>query len=644
MQDAGEQYIAHLTMQSILHGGRQDARRIYEAGRVFLPKEYLAHEEAQSKGITNAGRRIEATLQEFRKLLEPEPGKYSHSVFRFYNRHAEELSTIITVEDLDRIMELLDGTVFKFMDPGVHNVAIKDQKGSRTITTNSSVQIFSDALVTAQLVGFDLRPYRSKIISLIPFAHGDQLKAIFKAVKNLRPGEFTSVIDVYKSRQGDLWRYNPDSFVRAVEQYHATEAVPILKALVFEEALDNYVRRSALQALDLLAPDAEFLGEVVERYSRSTDVQGTEIAESADALLITTHGNGDAIRRRLQQVVRRAAAFTRPSRSTAHAVGALESEMVFSKAFAKPLMELKYPDYEREFLALLDKALELWSKGDVFHEYASYLWGIVYAYFDNLKEQRSYHPLLTLERAIGTMKDRDGANWLAARMTGLRRSYLSYLGRPASIAKAIAKYNDARKINDKEIRNSADLLFHVQSALDTELRRWIEGEGAYEILHHKISGSGRQEYEKLIQKTLKAQIENVLLKRGFQVEVLREPQLLDDKRTDLLVRYGFAGPLIIEVKLTSNKDIQGTRIANSASFSSMSRYMEGYGASHGIFMVIDNHGARNLAQVETTFRGIEGVSVISFDCAPIDGRVPARRRAKRSIGKASGRRVRERQG
>lgn len=71
---------------------------------------------------------------------------------------------------------------------------------------------------------------------------------------------------------------------------------------------------------------------------------------------------------------------------------------------------------------------------------------------------------------------------------------------------------------------------------DVDLRRWIEGEGAYDLLlGEKVFKTKKQEYEKLIQKTLKPQIENVLLRRGFQVEVIREPQLLDEKRTDFLV-------------------------------------------------------------------------------------------------------------
>jgi hypothetical protein len=212
------------------------------------------------------------------------------------------------------------------------------------------------------------------------------------------------------------------------------------------------------------------------------------------------------------------------------------------------------------------------------------------------------------------MKGREGANWLANRIADLRRSYLAYLGKPATIGKAIARYNDARKYNDKEIRNSADLFRNLQDALDTDIRKWIEGEGAYDLLRRKIASSGKQQYEKLVQMTIKDQIGYALLKRSFQVEVLRESQLLDDKRADFLVRYGFAGPVVVEVKLTSNKDIQGKRIGKSASYSSMKRYMEGYGATHGIFMVLDNVGAKNLSAVAEAFQRINGVSVLSFDC------------------------------
>jgi hypothetical protein len=107
--------------------------------------------------------------------------------------------------------------------------------------------------------------------------------------------------------------------------------------------------------------------------------------------------------------------------------------------------------------------------------------------------------------------------------------------------------------------------------------------------------------------------ENILLKRGFQVEVLREPQLLDEKRTDFLIRYGFAGPVVIEVKLTSNTDMKLLKPEQSPSFFSMKQYMKGYGASHGIFLIIDNGKVSNLQAIQNSFTQIPNVWVKVFD-------------------------------
>ena len=155
----------------------------------------------------------------------------------------------------------------------------------------------------------------------------------------------------------------------------------------------------------------------------------------------------------------------------------------------------------------------------------------------------------------------------------------------------------------------------MQNAFELDLRQWIEGEGAYSFIVGKKIMKGNQEYERLIQKTLRSQIENILLKRGFQVEILREPQLLDDKRTDFLVRYGFAGPIVVEVKLSSNSDLKRARVEASESYISMERYMQGYGASHGVFLIINNTEPKNEQKVKTAFQRITGVWVLSMDCS-----------------------------
>lgn len=633
MKAAGESDVAYQVLLGVKRSNRHRAAKIYEAGRALLPALYEEWETADASRTSMATRNSEVSLVKLRTLLEPEPGTYSTDVFHYYNRHADEITPLLSTKDRERIHQLLAGTIFKHIDPAKHGLTITASNGNSTsYTTNAGVQIFADAVATARRVDFDLGPHRAQILSLIPFSSGNQLKMIFDVIRDIKPGELQHVIDVYKTRHSDLWRHNPRSFIQAIEQYHVIEAVPVLKAFLLEPAWDTYARREALSVVDSIAPDPEFLHQVFAHYISDSDHAERELAIIANGLLITTHASKEAIQWRLREVVKRAAPFLRVTGQRAHAVSDLEDEITSGRQFAKPLMELKYAGYERDFIGILDGALELWGKGIQFHEYAGYLWGIVYAYIDNLKEQRSYEPLQNLEKTIAAMKGRDGANWLAARMVSLRRAYLAYLGKPVAIAKAIAKYNEARKYNDREIRDSGDLFRHVQDALDVDVRRWIEGEGAYDILHHKVAITGRQQYEKLIQKTLKAQIENVLIRRGYQVEVLREPQLLDEKRTDLLIRYGFAGPVVLEVKLSSNKDVQGRNIEKSASFVSMQRYMRGYGASHGIFMLIDNAGTPHIRNVTQTFQRIAGVSVLTFDCYTT---------AKRESTKGGGKRIKK---
>lgn len=305
-------------------------------------------------------------------------------------------------------------------------------------------------------------------------------------------------------------------------------------------------------------------------------------------------------------------------------------------------MDLKYPGYEEDYIALLDEAIKIWAKGPEFQAYATYVWEIVYSYFDNLKEGRSYAPLRLVEKKIAELQDQEGANWLASRMVNLRRSYLSYLGKPRNISEAIKKYNDARENDNKKILNSDDLFQHLKDGLETDLRKWIEGEGAYDlIIGEKVYAGKRQEYEKLIQKTLKTQVENILRRRGFDdVEVLREAELLDGKKGDILVRYGFIGPIVIEIKLTSNTDLKTSDLTKSPSYTSMNRYMQGYSATHGIFLVINNDSATNLKEIKTSFQKIKNVWVQSFDCNKKDlkatkAKTPTKKTSKKAAKKVS---------
>lgn len=625
------------TLTRIKLKGNAASDAIYEAGRVRLPDLYREYEEARARPMPDHEHMYdERIITEFRTALNPAPNQYMTRVFHDYVSNADKLEELMNEADRNRLDELIRNEALRH-DPAATGLTINsetDGGASRNYTTNGAAIIFGDALIAARRRGIDITPYRANIARFIPFAHNDELKTIFELVPDFTPDEINPVIAIYAERSTDLWRWEPGAFTEAAEKYNLIRAAPILRDFVRESRFREYDRTKAFSVAESLQSDTAFLREIFNAYSASENSGEQNIVGVANALLVTKHGDPDAVNWRLEQVKSRATASPRMHSSgvVVRDVTPIVHELDFGKEFAKPLMELKEQGFESLYLTLIDKALEIWILRDDYYAYAQYLWDIVHAYFDNLKEYGDYKPLRLLEEKIASVGNKKaGANWLGARMVQLRRSYLGAIGKPPRIAEAIRRYNIAREYDDKRISTSADLFRHLHDAIDTDLRQWIEGEGAYElILTGKVYEAKKQEYEKLIQKTLKAQIENVMLKRGFQVDLLREPDLLDDKRVDLLIRYGFVGPIVVEVKLTSNSDIKAKDVAASKSYKSMEQYIQGYGSSHGIFLIIVNSETKSLPAIKETFGKIKGVTAVSLDCYKF---TPPKGRAKKASKK-----------
>jgi hypothetical protein len=595
--------------------GVENAEQLFNDRLDRFPKEYteLLAEQEQAKTLTVLPYQ-QQLLEKLRALLEQEPAQYNQDIFAFYLGHANDLARLITSSDKELLTKAITD-VFARIDPADYPLTITQEHagGGTTYTYSSYIPLFRDAVLVADNLEMNTASFRQRIINYIPFAFSSELKAIFRLAGDISPQELSPIIEIYQKHESDLWRHRPSNFIDAAERYHISNAISVLRAFVTEKKIDPYTRQRALKVAESLVPDKAYLESVAEIYSESKDSVEAAISNTATDLLISEYADADSIRKKLRAVIEKASPLSRPH--SANAIDAQEHEITIGRVFVKPLMELRIPGFEQDYLKLLDQALILWAKGKEFYDYATYLWDTAYAYFDNLKETGSYQPLKILEDKIDGVRNREGANWLAARMIKLRRSYLAHLGRPRNIAEAIQQYNASRNYHEKGIYNSQDLARHLQDAFETELRQWIEAEGAYEILGtSKVFKSKIQQYEKLVQKTLKNKIENILLKRGFQVEVDREPQLLDDKRTDMLIRYGFAGPVILEVKLTSNKDMQTSNPKECSSYKSMQKYMKGYGATRGIFLIINNKKTKHLKTIAEAYQQIPNVWVKVFDC------------------------------
>jgi len=608
------------TLQQIKFSKHPGSEEIYEEGRSYFNAEYKEAESAWKKQSKKPSG-LDRAYKEFQLKLEPEEGKYSPDVFKFYLNNKEELNSLITKDEKDRLINLIEKSVFEKFDPGGQPLEItKQNESSKSYITHTWIHIFGDCIRIAYELSLNVTKYRKRIINYIPFAYPEHLDAIFSLVENIQPDEIKSLLAVYKGKKSDLWRFMPDSFIRASERYVIGESVPVLREFVKRNDFSIYDRISALNASEFLKPDSDFLKKVFIQYRKKQE----KLAEKANGLLIVNHKDSDGIIWRIDELIKRAFPFKQPI--GAHSVSSQENEL-HDKEFAAPLAKLKDAQYKEKFIDLLSQSFNIITK-DGYRPYAQYLWQIVCSYFDNLKEGRSYQSLRDLEKFVEGHSSDANINWFNYHLKELKRSYIMFLGKPSDVNACIQKYNKLKTQQYMEIATPRELYEKVKDVIDTDLRRWVESELSINfIVGGKVFDNKRQDYENLIQKTIKTQIENAFLRRGFEISIIREPQLLNDKRVDFLIFYGFIGPILIEFKLSTSKDLTGSqeKLKNKPSYKNLNQYMKGYKAHFGILLVFDNKRRNrgtdawktHISEIRNAYEKIDNVSVLGLECADV---------------------------
>ena len=132
----------------------------------------------------------------------------------------------------------------------------------------------------------------------------------------------------------------------------------------------------------------------------------------------------------------------------------------------------------------------------------------------------------------------------------MNRAEISFMNRNiSSITKALHIYNKSLEQQYLEIRNDGDLRRYFDKIF-YEVQREIQDVGIYSFFKSEDIN------ENFIQRELKNTIINVGCRMGLELRLDREVTLQDDKRTDILLWYGMFNPIMIELKLLNNPEIQ----------------------------------------------------------------------------------------
>ena len=180
-----------------------------------------------------------------------------------------------------------------------------------------------------------------------------------------------------------------------------------------------------------------------------------------------------------------------------------------------------------------------------------------------------------------------------------------------TIEKAIKQYNKCIEEYHLEIRNDGDLRRYF-THIHSEVQKEIQDQGIYTLVRQETLS------EDFIQRELKNTIINKCCQMGLEaVRVDREVTLQDNKRTDLLIRYGLCNPIMVELKLLHNDEIQSKK-QRQAYRDKFIQYTNATNACLSVFWVFDVHkkGSDNarFKDLEVEYKDLDNTLILLTDC------------------------------
>lgn len=466
---------------------------------------------------------------------------------------------------------------------------------------------FIDLLIKHRIVLAKTLPF----IRCIPSHDYNEIRNIYKSIiGNLSDDEKKELMVWWKSRKDDLMNISPDSVLTCINDYN-------FDALSYklEEYIDEYTknqdiehRYAASKALELISTG--YGNWNIEKYRNLFNLLKDDDIESVkmlcNAIMIEKYQDAEAITWRIDYLKNHVLQSLHNSTGHVRAISIEESEMTNpNPQMFRCFMNIKGNiKLDNQMLSLFDVGLSLCNNPDT-QEYASYILKQIYNFF--LNTDNGYIPELRKKVEAFNAKN---VSFLAndimnnAEMIFLKKEKIS-------IDKAIKMYNKCIDESHLEIRNDGDLRRYF-TYIHSEVQKEIQDQGIYSLISRDVLS------EDFIQRELKNTIVNKCCKLGLNaIQIDREVALQDNKRTDLLIRYGFCNPIMVELKLLHNDEIQNERKRHEYK-KKFIKYTNATNACLSVFWVFNVHNDRSDAtkfkNLEEEYKDLDNTRVLLTDC------------------------------
>lgn len=427
-------------------------------GVIKLPKDY-----PKSKWDKTEEEREKELVSEFHNLLEPSPGKYIPSVFKYYVDNKEKLDEFFKTKDgqkaKERFTKLAVDEGIRKINPREFKVTISDKskEGGRQFTWSSVASYYGDLLSVIKILApEELKKHRQNIIDFIPYAFSDDMSTIMDLILEIKDKELAFVNKVMSDEKDDRRYLIPGTYIYLVGHYakkrcKLPSALPVLKSFVGDEFISDYEQESAIEKLVLFIDEnnkdiKRFLEDVFKDEEKNGEKN--KLAIASNEVLIKVYKDEKAIDWRFEQLKKPLVYERKKVEGIAHEVSPAEHE-IYDMPFAGPLTELGDEKYLDKFLDLLNYSFDFLQKNEgkqqEYWEYVNYLWRTVISYIDNLKTLGSFIPVIALRIWIEKHSGIRNINWLKARAKELEKNYINQV---KPIDNLIQSVNNFSKNND----------------------------------------------------------------------------------------------------------------------------------------------------------------------------------------------------
>lgn len=456
-----------------------------------------------------------------------------------------------------------------------------------------------------------------------------------KIIGKLSTDENAILIDWWKSRNDDYLKISPDDIMSCITEYGMGSL-----SYKLEEYVDIFIAKQsqenayvASKALELIAKD--YVKWDVEDYRKLFDsiekcgIKGMKM--QCNAIMIEKFHDEKAISWRFSYLKENIVSTRQFESHHVRLVSDEEQEI----SGANPRMFRCFMSVQEE--SVIQNMLELFEFGlnlstrIVTREYSNYLMSQIYMYFINMKKLNYIQKLrILVEKHCEGVADNNAYNI----MNHYELVFLN--SERGNIDTSVKKYNACIANAYLPIRNDADFRNYF-ATIALEVQKEIQDQGIYSLVNSQALS------EDFIQRELKNTIINKCSQLGLtNVRVDREVALQDNKRTDFLIWYGMCNPIMIELKLLHNKEIQSTK-ERQAYKMKFEKYSKATNACLSVFWVFDvgRGGKQNIFEaLKDEYRGLPFTTCLLTKCKCSSGRDTGAI-VKKQIGKRTTRKKRK---